>query len=80
MQITHDQRTQFLKSYNELRNIVMTIHECQDLWISDLRKLEDLEGLIHSVLKFVPQTDDNGRAMHYSDWVLADLESEDEDV
>jgi hypothetical protein len=25
---------------------------------------------MHSVMKFVPQQDDEGRSMHYSDWVL----------
>lgn len=81
MILTNEQRLEFLKSYNDLRSIVQTIHECQDLWVSDLRKLEELEGLLHTALKFVPQTDSDGRSMHYLDWVLAeDKESEDEDV
>lgn len=76
MILTNEQRKQFLKSYNDLRSIVQTIHECQDLWISDLRKLEELEGLLHIVLKFVPQTDSDGKSLHYLDWVLADTDDE----
>jgi len=71
MELTHEQRLEFLKSYNDLRNILQTLWECQDLWMSDLRKLEDLQSTMHRTLKFVPQTDDDGRSMHYSDWVLA---------
>jgi len=72
MNITHEDRLKFLKAHNELRQILMTMHECHDIWLSDVNKLERLEGLLHSVMKFVPQQDDDGRSMHYADWVLAD--------
>jgi len=74
MELTHEQRLEFLKSYNDLRNIIQTIWECQDLWMSDVRKLEDLQSQMHSVLKFVPQEDDEGNRQHYADWVLADTD------
>jgi len=32
---------------------------------------------MHRVMKFVPQEDDEGRSMHYADWVLAELDNED---
>jgi hypothetical protein len=70
MEITHEDRLKFLKAHNDLRNTLMTIHECHDIWLSDVDKLERLECLMHSVMKFVPQQDDEGRSMHYSDWVL----------
>jgi len=76
MELTHEQRTQFLKSYNDLRNMLQTIYDCQDIWMSDVGKLENLQHLMHSVMKFVPQEDDEGRSLHYSDWVLADTDDE----
>jgi len=76
MKLTHEQRLEFLKSYNDLRNIIQTIWECQDLWMSDVRKLEDLQNQMHSVLKFVPQEDDEGNRQHYADWVLAETDED----
>jgi hypothetical protein len=32
--------------------------------------------MLHRVFKFVPQEDDEGRPMHYKDWVLADDNNE----
>ena len=72
MNITHEERLEFLRDYNALKSIVQTLHECSDLWMSDVRKLEKIECLMHRVLKFVPKEDDEGRPMHYADWVLAD--------
>ena len=77
MEIKHEDRLKFLKAHNDLRDILMTIHECNDLWLSDVGKLERLECLMHSVMKFVPQQDDDGRSLHYADWVLAELDNED---
>ena len=42
MNITHEERVKFLKAHNDLKNMVQTIHECGDLWVSDVRKLESL--------------------------------------
>ena len=76
MELTNEQRLEFLNSYNELRSTIQTIWECQDLWMSDVRKLENLQCLMHRVLKFVPQEDDEGNRQHYADWVLADTDDE----
>lgn len=70
MEITHEDRVEFLKAYNNLRNILTNIHECQDLWMSDIRNLESMEYLMRRVMKFSPQRDDEGNQMHYSDWVI----------
>ena len=77
MNITHDYRLELLKAHNDLKSILMTIHECNDLWISDVGKLETLECILHRVLKFVPQEDDEGRPQYYKDFVLAELDDED---
>ena len=76
MEITHEERLEFLNAHNDLRNVIQTLHECQDLWLSDVGKLEKIECLMHRVLKFVPKEDDEGRPMHYADWVLADDNNE----
>jgi hypothetical protein len=44
--------------------------------MSDVRKLEDLQSQMHSVLKFVPQEDDEGNRQHYADWVLAETDED----
>ena len=76
MEITHKDREEFLKAYNELRIILQTMHECQDIWMSDIGKLESMERLIHKTMKFVPQTDDDGRSIYYADWVLEEIDED----
>lgn len=76
MNITHEERVEFLNAHNDLKSMLMTVHECNDLWISDVGKLEKLECLLHRVMKFVPQMDDEGRPKHYADYVLEELEDE----
>jgi hypothetical protein len=76
MNITHEERVEFLKAHNDLKNMVQTIHECGDLWVSDVRKLENLESLLHRVMKFVPQMDDEGRPKYYYDYVLEELDDD----
>ena len=76
MNISHEDRLKFLEAHNELRRILMSMHECHDIWLSDVDKLEGLECLLHSVMKFVPKQDDEGRSMHYADWVLAEQDDD----
>ena len=78
MNITHEQRVKFLEAHNDLRTALQTIHECGDLWMSDVRKLENLEHLLHSILKFVPDTDDEGRPQYYMGYVLAEEDDKDD--
>tara|TARA_B100000035_G_scaffold151986_1_gene129483 strand:+ start:593 stop:826 length:234 start_codon:yes stop_codon:yes gene_type:complete len=77
MNISHEERLELLKAHNDLKSMLMTIHECNDLWISDVGKLETLECILHRVFKFVPQEDDEGRPQYYKDFVLAELDDED---
>ena len=76
MNITHEERVEFLNAHNDLKSMLMTVHECNDLWISDVGKLEKLECLLHRVLKFVPQMDDECRPKYYADYVLEELEDD----
>jgi len=73
MEITNEQRLDLLKSYNDLRNTLQTIYDCNDLWMSDVGKLERLQCDLHRIFKFVPKEDDEGCRMPYADWVLADV-------
>jgi len=72
MKITDEDRALFLKAYNDLRSTLQNIHECQDIWLSDVGKLEHLEYLIRRTMQFVPQQDENGNHTWYADYVLHD--------
>jgi hypothetical protein len=73
MNITHEQRLVMLDMYNKLRNITQTIHECNDIWTSQVGELERLEHELQSIFKFTAQRDSDGKGMWYRDWVLEDL-------
>ncbi len=77
-EITHDQRLVLLEAHNNLRTALQTVGECQDLWMSDIRNLEKLECDLHSIFKFVPKQDAQGRSMYYSDWILDEEDGDDE--
>jgi len=72
MEITHEQRLDLLKAHNNLKDILSTIFDCQDIWMSDVGKLERLQCDLHRIFKFVPKEDEDGHRMHYADWVLAE--------
>ena len=73
MNITHEQRIKLLKAHNDLKNIMTNIYECQDIWMSDVGKLERIQCDLHNIFKFTPKRDENGERMFYADWVLEDL-------
>ena len=75
MEITREQRLQMLQAHNELKDVLSTVYDCQDLWMSDIRKLERMQCDLHRIFKFVPKEDADGHRMHYSDWVLAEDDS-----
>ena len=77
--ITQAQRMDLLNSHNKLRDILQTIYDCNDIWISQVRHLENLECELHRIFKFVPKSDDDGRPMHHADWVLMEHGKEDDD-
>lgn len=66
--ITHEQRTTLLKAYNDLMDVLSTLHDIQDLYLSDIRKLDSLDYELRSILKF-----DNESSRHYySNYKLAE--------
>ena len=72
MEVTHEQRLELLKAHNDLKDILQTIWDCQDIWMTDVGKLESLYWDLHRILKFVPKEDEVGKRMQYADWVLAE--------
>ena len=68
--ITETKRRELLKAHNDLRRMINTIHECHDIWISDVGKLEHLQHLLHYTLKFTAPLDDEGNKVWWSDFVL----------
>ena len=70
MEVTSEQRLELLKAHNDLKDILSTIHDCQDIWMSDVGKLERIQCYLHRIFKFVPKEDKDGHRMHYADWIL----------
>ena len=68
--ITETKRRELLKAHNDLRRMINTIHECHDIWMSDVGKLEHLQHLLHYTLKFTAPLDDEGNKVWWSDFVL----------
>ena len=72
MEITSEQRLELLKAHNDLKDILQTIFDCQDIWTSDVGKLQRIQYDLHRIFKFVPKEDEDGKRMQYADWVLAE--------
>ena len=62
---------ELLKGYNNLRSVTQTLHECHDLFMSDLRKLEFLEVNLFDNLGFVRPKEKDGRENYYAQAVLS---------
>ena len=60
MKIAHDDRLALLKAHNDLKDILQTIYDCQDIWMSDVGKLESMYCDLHRIFKFVPKEDEDG--------------------
>ena len=67
--IKDNDRRQLLKAHNDLRSIIDNIHECHDIWMSDVGKLEHLQHLLQHALKFTAPVDSEGIKMWYRDYV-----------
>jgi hypothetical protein len=72
-----DLRQKMLTHHNNLRAIVQTIEECQDLWMSDVKTLNEMVYEISRDFEFQPPLDDEGNRMFYANnWVLKDDEDD----
>jgi len=69
--VTGEQRLEFLRLHNKLRDMVQYIDECRDITVNHLTILDELSHLLHSSLRFVPQKDEEGdNAAYWKDFVL----------
>ena len=53
IELTPEETTGFIKQIKDLDTILSSIHECQDLWLSDIGKLETLKYKIADVLDLI---------------------------
>ena len=70
--VKDEDRRQLLKAHNDLRNMISTIHECHDVWMSDVGKLERMQHLLHYALKFSAPVNEEGEKLWYRDFVYAE--------
>ena len=76
--VTRDMRQTMLKIHNDLRRIKNTVEECNDLWLSDLRTMENIIYDLRKEFEFSPKKQPGG--YHYSDWIFSeDVKEEEED-
>jgi hypothetical protein len=76
--VTRDMRQSMLKIHNDLRRIKNTVEECNDLWLSDLRTMENIIYDLRKEFEFSPKNEPGG--YHYSDWIFSeDVKEEEED-
>ena len=69
--VTEEQRMEFLRLHNKLKETVNYISECHDIRLSDVSMLDELVCHLHKSLKFVPQKNpSDDTAKWYADYVL----------
>lgn len=75
--VTREMRQTMLKIHNDLKDIKNTVEECNDMWLSDLRKMDAIIHTLHSEFDFKPpQT----VGAYWADYVFAeDVKEEDEE-
>ena len=75
--VTRDMRLTMLKIHNDLKDIKNTVEETNDMWLSDLRRMQEIIHTLHMEFDFKPR---DSHGSHWSDWVLAeDVKEEDKD-
>ena len=77
--LTQAQRMDLLNSHNKLRDILQTIHDCNDIWMSDIKYLENLQCELQRIFYFVPKRDDDGNIIWGADWILHEHSKKDDD-
>ena len=74
--VTRDMRVMMLKIHNDLKRIKNTVEECNDLWISDLRRMEEIIHELHKEFHFKPP---QKTGAYWADWMFAEEVSEEDD-
>lgn len=75
--VTRDMRQTMLKIHNDLKRIKNTVEECNDMWISDLRRIDEIVHELHKEFEFKPPAKHG--AAYWSDWMFAEEVPEEED-
>ena len=74
--VTEEQRMEFLRLHNKLRETITYIEECKDITISQVAMLEELLHHLHMSLSFSPTKNPNTDQPNiYSDYVLSSDET-----
>ena len=74
--VTEEQRMEFLRLHNKLKETIMYIEECKDITISQVAMLEELLHHLHMSLRFSPTKNPNtDQPNMYSDYVLSSDET-----
>ena len=76
--VTQAQRMDLLNSHNKLRDILQTIADCNDIWMSDIKYLDTLQCELSRILKFVPKRGEDGHIIWGADYILIERSEEDE--
>lgn len=66
------ERERALSCVNTIQNILDTLTECNDLWMSDIRKLQDAYCKLSRIVGVASPKDEDGKPKHYADKVLDD--------
>ncbi len=75
--VTREMRQTMLKMHNDLKDIKNTVEECNDMWLSDLRKMDAIIHTLHSEFDFKPP---QKTGAYWADYVFAeDVKEEDEE-
>ena len=74
--VTRDMRQTMLKMHNDLKRIKNTVEECNDMWISDLRRIDEIVHELHKEFEFKPPAK---HGAYWSDWMFAEEVPEEDD-
>ena len=70
-------RLKMLEVHNKIQDVTNTFRETNDIWLSDLWKLEELKSEIAKEFRFKAPKDSEGKVMlHYADWILKEKEDD----
>ena len=69
MKISRGDRIRLLEGFNRLKDALLQIEECNDLFLSDIRNLNKLKFELSEVLNFVPT---NKECHYYCEYKLGE--------
>ena len=69
-EITNQQRRRILNGFNKLKDAVYMVQETNDLYLSNIRDMDEFQTLLADILKFEPKRNEEGFSQWHSNWVL----------